>query len=200
MSAPLKRLRRKIQEQDEFGLDPRHREFCNEWFTYKDVGRALDKAYGKKGRPKNAAKIFKLPEVQRYIEHLTKEQNERFPHSFEWVVQELLYVVGFRRKHLYDSDGEPLPEWNWPDTVDAAIHSVKRKDFYEGEGEDRHVAGEFVEVKSYSKLEAAAMLLRYFGVETGTGKKQQDRLHEVIAAMREGPVDRKTIEGQGEIK
>jgi phage terminase small subunit len=187
--SPLKKLRKKLQDADEFGLDPRDREFVDVWFAFKDVTRALHKAYGPKAG-NISSRIFAKPAVQTYIAHLQKEQRQRYPHQHEWVIDQLLYILGFRNKMLTDADGAPLPLHEWPDAVDAAVQSIKRKDYFEGHGEERDLVGEIVEIKTYSKTEAAHMLLRYFGVENGRGGSQGDRLNEVIAAMREGPVER----------
>jgi phage terminase small subunit len=186
--SPKKRLRKILAAVDEEGLDPETRLFCDYYVQHHDLHKAIRQAYG---GSRNAQKIITRPEVIAAIKRREEYVKNRFQLSTEWIVQQLLYKSGARKRDLFDEEGNLLPVTQWPDYLDAAISSIDFEDLYEkDEDGKRKKVGKVLKCRFYNTNESDALLMRHLGIDHMPSQEGRDRLHELVQVFKAGPVPR----------
>jgi phage terminase small subunit len=191
-------MRKLLAAMDEEGLTPEYRRFVDFYCQHLDGHKAVRQAFD---RPRSLQSVINKPEVMEAISRRQKATSDRFKLSKEWLVQELVYVVGARRRDLFDEEGNSLPVPEWPDYLDAAIASVDFEDLMEKDEETgkRHKTGNVIKVRFNSKTEAGSLLMRHLGIDHMPSAEGRDRLKEVMAVFQAGPVPRETPAIEGEV-
>lgn len=192
---------------DEDGLTDRERAIIDRYLIHRNKHRAVREVCGmpkkKPGQKKPTRPditIFSRPQVRMVLDREIADYRRRYKLEADWVMEQLAFLVRMDPRKLFDENGAPIAVQDLDEATAAAVVGIEVEDIYEGRGEDRVYVGQVRKYKLHSKTEAIALAMKHLGILDTGGSRQKDRLHEVIAAMREGPVDRKTIEGQGEIK
>lgn len=184
-----------LAAMDEEGLTPEERKFVEFYDQHHDPHKALRQAYGT-DHHRSLQKLINKPEVMAAIKRRQDYASQRFNLSKEWVIQQLMYKSGARKRDLYDEQGNVLPVNEWPDYLDAAISSIDFEDLYEkDDGGKRQKVGKTLKVRFYNTNESDALLLRYLGVDHGSSSSGRDRLKEILSVCQAGPVPR-AIEGE----
>ena len=159
-------------------------------------------AYGSKQKARVAAGFRigydpETPDVLRVLKRELAERLDRFKLDRDSVLRNLSYLEHFDPALLFSSDGSPIPVNRLPIHVRYCIEALEVEDIFEGRGEDRRWIGKLVKYKFPSKANIKALSMKHLKLLDGSGGNTKDRLDEVIAAWKAGPIKPGTvIEGQ----
>lgn len=130
-------------------------------------------------------------DVQQYIEdgrrramHLSKVESSS-------VLRQLVRMVFFDARDIFDERGALLPPSQWPDSIAQSVQSVKVNEFYETTDGERELVGYTKEVKFTSRESAMNMLMRHLGMferdnkQKSTGNPFEDLPDDVVVALLE---------------
>lgn len=114
---PIKRKQRLTEQQ---------RKFCENYMSM-GVFTNLEKAARDAGYAelRSAGAIFKLPQVQEYLDHLRFEARQRTNISIDDVIRETAKIAFFDIRRLVDKNGKFIPLQDLDDITAAAIKSIK---------------------------------------------------------------------------
>lgn len=184
--SPLKRFKKSLV--DEFGLPPDERMFADRYLHHHDAMRALREVYGEKNH-RSFKKILAKAEVIAYIKLKQDEISKRYDVTTEWIVSRLAWIAGVDYREFFNEDGSCKPIWELTEQTVAALSGIDVEDIWEGRGNDREHVGELKKFRLHSSVEALHLLMKFKGIEHGAGSAVGDRLSELIAVFRQGPVE-----------
>jgi hypothetical protein len=133
------------------------------------------------------ASVPRRPQVERTVRKLIRKQLNLANIDAAAVVDEVKRMGMVNLQDVEGDEGEPLFLRELSEDTARAITGAEYIKTYEGTGINRRWTGYVVKVKT-DKTRALEMLMKHFGQLEGTGKKGGDRLNEITAALREGPV------------
>jgi|SRR5580704_13826688 phage terminase small subunit len=165
---------------DEDGLNWRERVFTLHYLAHPEAnGTEAARAAGYKDPSHRAIILLREPRVMKVIARERKKVLSDLDVKVERVIKELARVAFFDPRSLFDRNGmlKPIPQL----TADAAA-PVCGFDF-------RRTAkhGAISRIRLVSKLAALETLGRYLNLWSGKGDDEDDRLDEVVDAIRNSP-------------
>lgn len=139
------------------------------------------------------ASIPSSPVVEKTVQVLIRKQLDLSAIDGVAVINELKRIGLVNLNNIFDENRCVMPFDQMDKDTQHAISSVEIKELYEQVRNEetnkweRQLIGFSTKVRT-DKIKALEILAKHFGLLDGTGKKNGDRLAEVVAAMREGPV------------
>ena len=161
---------------DKDGLNLREKLFAFAYISNRGNGVEAAREAGYNGDlPHRATDLLAKPQVKAVIDRERARLMRKAEITAERVLCELARVAFFRVSRLFRPDNTPIPLSQLDDDASAVISSV---DFRKGT----------VKLRFANKLQALDLLGRWLKLWEGEGAQSNDKLAEVIAALRAGPV------------
>jgi hypothetical protein len=171
---------------DEDGLDLRASLFVRHYLASGNGADACRKAgYKREGRVQ-ACELLKRPEVKRVIDRERKKILTELDAEPPRVIKELVFIAFSDPGKLFTPDGlslRPIPQLD-----EATRRSISSLDFRRTQKK-----GLCSRVRFWSKLDSIRLLGEWLSMWKGRGDhSEQDRLDEIVSAIRESPAGRAT--------
>lgn len=134
--------------------------------------------------------IPRRPLVEQTIRKIIREDLGSRVLSAERVIKEVERMALVDPANFYDDNGNFLPVHMMDEDTRRAVVYAESEAIYDGIGQARELIGFAHKVKT-EKGKHLEMLMKHFGLLEGTGAKSGDRIKELLAAWKAGPVDKK---------
>jgi hypothetical protein len=163
----------KTPSRDADGLTPQERIFIAEYCSNAGNGKKAAEAAGYHGDfSVRGSQLIKRPHIRRVIERTMRARLSKLQLKGFHVLKETACAAFFDCRRLFRADGSLLPVELWPEEVARVIAGFEFKD------------GAIFKLRFASKLQALELLGRYLRLWEGAGEKPQDRLGEIVDALR----------------
>jgi len=170
------------RNHDQDGLSIREKLFCYLYLSNRGNGAQAAAESGYSGDHKNrATDLLAKPQVRAVIDRERARLMRKAEINAERVLRELARIAFFDVRRLFRANGSltPLSELSEDDA--AAISGV---DVRKG----------VLKLRFANKLQALDLLGRWLKMWEGQGAPHNDRLNDLIEALRAGPVETKKIQ------
>ena len=149
-------------------LTPQQRLFVHEYLLDRNATQAAIRAgYSPKTAASQGSDLLKVPKVRDLVnaglERLEKRLTEKTEVSLERVLLELRRILLADPLDAWQDELTLKPLHELEPDLRRAISAMKVTEIFEGQGEDRKLAGYLREVKFWNKTEASQQLLRVLG-------------------------------------
>jgi phage terminase small subunit len=103
------------------------------------------------------------------------------------ILEEMRRVALFDFRKLYRPDGTLKEPQELDDDTAAAILFLEIEEEYSGRGDERENIGRIRKYKAINKEKILALLAEHLGIKGGMSSSEEDRLDEVVDAIRNSP-------------
>ncbi len=111
--------------------------------------------------------MLKQPKVDKALADAKKEILEHAKNEakidVDGLINELLPIVRFDIRTLYDAKGDLKPVSEWSDAACKAVSGIEHEALYDGKGKDREMIGYLRKVKLWPKVGAASEIAKMIG-------------------------------------
>ncbi|MGD0009338.1 MAG: terminase small subunit [Terriglobia bacterium] len=146
-------------------LTCRQRTFVSEYVRGLNGSQAAIRAGCKASNARLAAsRLLRKVNVQREIEKLIREREERLNVSANNILQELAAVAFFDPRQLFDEHGNLKPIHTLDKRTAKAISAFSCVNLYKGRGEKRHCVGQRWKFRFGDRSRALELLGKYLGL------------------------------------
>jgi phage terminase small subunit len=103
------------------------------------------------------------------------------------ILEEMRRIALFDVRKLYHEDGALKEPQELDDETAAAVLSLEVEEEYAGRGDERENIGRVRKYKAINKEKTLALLAEHLGIKGGMSQSEEDRLDEVVDAIRKSP-------------